>query len=148
MTSTDKYAVEGSFNLTTLRHNTMHNLFYSDIYEFAGSLQGILDEGTYKTTIQNMRKIGWKAQLFKYADVSMLGHGFGVSQYPQFYDRNKKKYQMLPRLYVGSYSGEKGHYFSISMDSCIRKIIWNIYYGFNKWHANYKMFSQFGKFYG
>ena len=38
----------------------------------------------------------------------MLGHGCGVSQYPQFYDTNKK-FQMLPRPYVGSYSGEKGH---------------------------------------
>ena len=38
----------------------------------------------------------------------MLGHGCGVSQYPQFYDTNKK-HQMLPRPYVGSYSGEKGH---------------------------------------
>ena len=39
----------------------------------------------------------------------MLGHGCGVSQYPQFYDTNKNNYQMLPRPYVGSYSGEKGH---------------------------------------
>ena len=39
----------------------------------------------------------------------MLGHGCGVSQYNQFYDENKNKYQMLPRPYVGSYSGEKGH---------------------------------------
>ena len=37
----------------------------------------------------------------------MLGHGCGVSQYPQFYDTNKK-IRMLPRPYVGSYSGEKG----------------------------------------
>ena len=40
----------------------------------------------------------------------MLGHGCGVSHYPQFYDTNKKKYQMLPRPYVGIYSGEKGHH--------------------------------------
>ena len=39
----------------------------------------------------------------------MLGHGCGVSQFPQFYDTNKNIYQMLPRPYVGSYSGEKGH---------------------------------------
>ena len=37
-----------------------------------------------------MQKLGWKAQLFKFADVLMLGHGCGVSQYPQFYDRIKK----------------------------------------------------------
>ena len=64
----------------------MHTLFYSNISEFAGNLEGILDEGTYKTTIQNMYKLFRKAQLFKSADVLMLGHGCGVSQYTQFYD--------------------------------------------------------------
>ena len=40
----------------------MHNLFYSNISEFAGNLEGMLDEGTYKTIIQNMHKLGCKAQ--------------------------------------------------------------------------------------
>ena len=70
----------------------------------------MLDEGTCKTTIQNMHKLGCKAKLFKFADVLILGHGCGVSQYPQFYDR-KNIYQMLPRPYVRSYSGEKGRQF-------------------------------------
>ena len=85
----------------------MHNFFYSDMSEFAGNLEWMLDEGTYKTSMQNIHKLGWKAQFFKSGDVSMLGHGYDVSQYPQFYDRVKKN-QMLPRLYVGSYIGEKG----------------------------------------
>ena len=55
-----------------------------------------------------MHKIGWKEQLFNSTDVQMLGHGCGVSKYPQFNYRIKK-YQMLPRTYVGRYSGEKGH---------------------------------------
>ena len=67
----------------------------------------MLDEGKYKKSIRNMHKLGWKANYFKYADVSMLGHDCGVSQYPQFYDRTKNIYQMLPRPYVGSYSGER-----------------------------------------
>ena len=87
MTSTYKYEVEVSFNLKTPRSNIMHNLFYSNIYEFAGNLQEVLDEGTYKTTLQNMHMIGWKEKLFKYIDVSMLDHGCSVSQYPQFYDK-------------------------------------------------------------
>ena len=58
-----------------------------------------------------MHKLGRKAQYFKSADVSMLGHSCGVSQYPQFYDTNNKKFKMLPRPYVQSYSGEKGHPF-------------------------------------
>ena len=71
----------------------------------------MLDEGKYRTTLQNMHNIGWKAQYFNSADVSMLGHGCGVSQYPQFYDNNNKKIQMLPRPYVGCYFSEKGHRF-------------------------------------
>ena len=70
----------------------------------------MIDEGTHRTTINNMHKLGWKAQYYKSGDVSMLGHGCGVSQYPQFYDTIKKN-QMLPLPYVGSYSCEKGHQF-------------------------------------
>ena len=65
----------------------MHNFFNCNIFEFSGNLRGMHDEGTYKTTIQNMQKIGWKAQFFLSADVSILSHSCGVSQYPQFYDR-------------------------------------------------------------
>ena len=90
----------------------MHTFFYSNISEFSGNLEGMIEEGTYKTTIQNMHKLGWKAKLFKSDDVLMLGHGCGVSQYPQFYDRIKYIYIILPRPYVGSYIGEKGHQFS------------------------------------
>ena len=50
----------------------------------------MLDEGIYKTSLQNMHKLGWKASYFKSADVSMLGHGCGFSKYPQFYDKTKK----------------------------------------------------------
>ena len=89
----------------------MHTFFYSNISEFDGNLEGMLDEGTYETTIHNMHKIGWKETLLKSADVSMLVYGCGVSQCPQFHDRIKNIYQILPRTYVGSYSGEKGHQF-------------------------------------
>ena len=39
ITSTDKYEVEGSFNLKTLRNNIMYTFLYSDISEFSGNLQ-------------------------------------------------------------------------------------------------------------
>ena len=58
-----------------------------------------------------MHKLGRKAKSFKSYGVSMLVHGCGVSQYPHFYDRIKNKYKMLPRPYVGSFIGEKGHHF-------------------------------------
>ena len=66
----------------------MRTFFYSNISEFGGNLEGIQDERNYRTTVQIMHKLGWKAQYFKSADVSMLGHGSGVLQYPQFYGTN------------------------------------------------------------
>ena len=87
----------------------MHTFFNNNISEFGGNLEGMLDEGNYRSTVQNMHKIDCKAQYFKSADVSMLGHGCGVSQYPQFYYTNNNKIQMLPRPYVRSCSGEKDH---------------------------------------
>ena len=89
----------------------MYSFFYSNKSKFSGNLEGIIVEGTDKTTTQNMYKLVWKAQLFKSADVLMLGHGCGVSQYPQFYDRIKNIYQMLPHSYVVINSGEKVHQF-------------------------------------
>ena len=89
----------------------MYTFFYSDISEFAGNLQGMIDEVMYKTYIQNMHKIGWKANYFKCYDISMFVHGCGVSQYPQFYEKIENIYQLLPRPWIGNYSGEKGHKF-------------------------------------
>ena len=62
MTCTDKENVEGSLDLKKLVNNTMHTFFYSNISEFAVNLEGMLDEGTYRTTIQNIHKLGCKAQ--------------------------------------------------------------------------------------
>ena len=56
----------------------MHTFFYSNIYEFAGNLEGMLDEVTYKKTIHNMHKLGCKALFFKYTDVLILGRGCGI----------------------------------------------------------------------
>ena len=71
----------------------------------------MIDKGTYKISIQNMPKLGWKSRYFKSTDVQMLVHGCGISQYPQVDEKIKEKHQMLPRTYVGSYSGKKGHQF-------------------------------------
>ena len=58
----------------------MHTFFSSNISEFDGDLEGIIDEGKYRTTLQNMYKLGWKAQYFKSTDVSMFCYGSVVSQ--------------------------------------------------------------------
>ena len=62
MTWNNKEEVEGHFNLTKPGNNTMHTFFNSNISEFGGNLEGILDEGNYRSTVQNMHKIGWRAQ--------------------------------------------------------------------------------------
>ena len=96
-TSTEEF--EGSFNLTKPGKCTMHTFFYSNISEFGGYFEGMLDERNYRSTVQNMHKIVWKAQYFKSDDVSMLGHGCGVSKYPQFYDTNKKNSNVTTSIF-------------------------------------------------
>ena len=58
-----------------------------------------------------MHKIFWEDNQFKSTDVEMFGHSCGISQFPQTYDRNNKKYKVLSIPYVGSYEGEKGSLF-------------------------------------
>ena len=55
-----------------------------------------------------MHKLGWKENYFKYADVSMLGHGCRFSKFTRFYEKIQNKYQVLTCPYVGSYETEKG----------------------------------------
>ena len=45
MTYTDKDYVEGYFNLKS-RSNNLHTFIYSNMSEFVGNLEGIIDEGT------------------------------------------------------------------------------------------------------
>ena len=62
MTCTNKEEVEGSLNLTKPGNDTMHNFFNNNISEFGGNLEGMLDEGNYRSTVKTMHKFGWKAQ--------------------------------------------------------------------------------------
>ena len=59
----------------------------------------------YKKMVRKFHDTGWKTSYHNSADVSMLGYGFGVSQYPQFYDKELDMYQVLPRPYRGSFEG-------------------------------------------
>ena len=65
-----------------------------------------------------MRKFhdtGWKTSYHTSADVSMLGYGCGVSQYPQFFVKDLYMYQNLPRPYLRYFGGCPG-------DKLIRQI--------------------------
>ena len=59
-----------------------------------------LNDINYKRTVRKLNNSGKKNSYLTSADVSMLGNGCGVSQYPQFYDRELDKYQVLPRPYL------------------------------------------------
>ena len=47
----------------------------------------------------------WKNS-FTSADIAILGYRCGVSQYPQCYDKQLEKYQLLPRPYLVSFEGD------------------------------------------
>ena len=49
-----------------------------------------------------------KTVFFLSADVTIIGHVYGVSQYPYFYDQHLEKYQLLPRPHFGSFEGDNG----------------------------------------
>ena len=52
------------------------------------SFYGILNDINYNRTVMKLCDAGLKTYFFISADVSMLGYGCGVSQYPQFYNRD------------------------------------------------------------
>ena len=62
----------------------------------------------YKKTVKTLHDTGWKNSYFTSADVSMLGYGCGVSQYPQFFVKDLDMYQVLPRPYLRSFDGLPG----------------------------------------
>ena len=55
----------------------------------------------------------WKNSYHNYADVSMIGYGCDVSQYPQLFVEDLDMYQMLPRPYLRSFDGCPGENFKI-----------------------------------
>ena len=57
-------------------------------------------------TVKKLYDCGWKNSSHKSADVAMLGFGYGVSMYPQFYDKDLKSFHMLPRPYIRSFYGK------------------------------------------
>ena len=51
MKTTSKDEVEGYFNLKTSADTFIYTLFYTNICEFSGDSEGILDEGMYQKNI-------------------------------------------------------------------------------------------------
>ena len=64
-----------------------------------------LNDINYKRTSSKLHDAGWKNSYFISDCVYMISYGCGMSQYPQFYDQDFDKYQVLPCLYLGSFEG-------------------------------------------
>ena len=62
----------------------------------------------YKKTVKTLHDTGWENSYFTSADVSMLGYGCGVSQYPQFFVKDLDIYQMYQRPYLIYFDGGPG----------------------------------------
>ena len=62
----------------------------------------------YKIRVRILHDTGWKNSYHTSADVSMLGYGYGVSMYPQFFVEDLDIYQMLPRPYLRHFDGGPG----------------------------------------
>ena len=62
----------------------------------------------YKKTVRKFRDTGWKNSYHTSADVSMLGYGCGVLQFPQFFVEDLDMYQMLPHPYLRYFDGGPG----------------------------------------
>ena len=62
----------------------------------------------YKKTVRKFHNYGLENSHHTSADVSMLGYGCGVSQYPQFFVQYLDMYQMLPHPYLRSFDGCPG----------------------------------------
>ena len=62
----------------------------------------------YKKTVRKFHDTGLKNSNHISSDAYMLGYGCGVSQYPQFFDKDLDMYQMLPCPYLRSFDGCPG----------------------------------------
>ena len=67
-----------------------------------------LNDNNNKRTVKKLHDACWKNIYFTSANVAILGHRCGVSQYPQFYDQPLEKCQLLPRPYLGILEGGNG----------------------------------------
>ena len=76
--------------------------------EDGNNLDKQLSYMNYNKTVRKLHDNGWKNSYHTSADVSMLGCGYGVSMYTQFFVEDLDIYQMLPHPYLQSFDGGPG----------------------------------------
>ena len=77
----------------------LKTIFYTKLLlnEYYDDFEEQLNHVNHKKTVRKLYDAGWKNSYFTCVDFFMLGYGYGVSQYLQFYDKNLDMYQVLPR---------------------------------------------------
>ena len=107
LTTSESIDVEGMF-VVKLRAQKTESHFLNTklpLNEGDKDLNNQLSLDNFRMTVRKLHDCGWKNSSHISADVAMLGYGCGVSVYPQFYDKEKKSFHMLPRPYIRSFDG-------------------------------------------
>ena len=109
LTTSDVSNIEGNY-VVKLRGMKIENNYKKILLnEYDNYFEEKLNDINYNKTFIKLHHAGLKNSYFTCSNVSMLGYGWGVSQYPQFYDKDLDMYQLLPGLYIGSFDGFTGH---------------------------------------
>ena len=105
--------IEGIFVVKLRDQNIDSHFFYTQLPLNQGdnNFEEQLSYMNYRKTVRKLHDNGWKNSYHTSADVSMLGYGWVVSQYPQFCVEDLDTYQMLPRPYLRSFDGGPGDIF-------------------------------------
>ena len=72
-------------------------IFYKQLplNENDNEFEGELNDINNKRTVMNLYDVEWQTSFYTSTDVSMLGNGCGMYQYPQFYYLDLEQYQVL-----------------------------------------------------
>ena len=107
-TTSESIDLQGIFVVKLRAQKTKSHFFNTQLplNEDGNNLDKQLSFSNYKVTVRKFHDYGWKNSSHKSADIAMLGYGYGVSMYPQFFDKDSKTFQMLPRPYIRSFDGQ------------------------------------------
>ena len=85
MKTTEVNDIVGTFVVKFCSLKTKNNLFLKiPLKEHENNFDEKFNDKNYKKTFMKLHDDGWKNIFFTSADVDMIVHGCGVSQYPPF----------------------------------------------------------------
>ena len=116
--TSDVRDIEGIFCVKLCAQKIDSHFFYTQfpLNEDDKFFEEQLSHIHYKKTVRKLHDTGWKNSYRTSFDVSMIGYGCGVSQYPKLFVEDLNMYQMLPPPYLRYFDGGTG-------DKLIKKIV-------------------------